>query len=141
MKKVYSDKSKETTEVYNFTDNLDVFEFTVRTHNVLQAAGVRYIGELTKCTEKFLRKFKHMGDKGIDEIKEKLLLFGLSLKNEDNFKNYIREEQKRENILAEINMMKVLLWELWEESHGKIDKKDWNDLRKEMIKEMRNNKK
>ena len=47
----------------------------------------------------------------------------------------------REDILAEINMMKVLLWELWEESHGKIDKKDWNDLRKEMIKEMRNNKK
>ena len=31
----------------------------------------------------------------------------------------------REDILAEINMMKVLLWELWEYSHGKIDKKDW----------------
>ena len=53
---VYSDKSKETTKVYNFTDNLDVFDFTVRTHNVLQAAGVRYIGELTNCTEKFLIK-------------------------------------------------------------------------------------
>jgi|3_EtaG_2_1085321.scaffolds.fasta_scaffold121798_3 hypothetical protein len=47
----------------------------------------------------------------------------------------------REDILVEINMMKVLLWELWEISHGKIDKKEWNDLRKEMIKEMRNNKK
>ena len=137
---VYSDKSKETTKVYNFTDNLDVFDFTVRTHNVLQAAGVRYIGELTKCTEKFLRKFKHMGDKGIDEIKEKLLLFGLSLKNEDNLKNYIREEQKnkREDILAEINMIKVLTWKLWEESHGSIQKSDWNELKKEVIKEMRN---
>ena len=43
----------------------------------------------------------------------------------------------REDILAEINMMKVLLWELWEESHGKIDKKEWNQLKKEIIKEMR----
>ena len=47
----------------------------------------------------------------------------------------------REDILAEINMMKVLLWELWEDSHGKIDKKDWNDLRKEIVKKMRNNEK
>ena len=43
----------------------------------------------------------------------------------------------REDILAEINMMNVLLWELWEESHGKIDKKEWNQLKKEIIKEMR----
>ena len=47
----------------------------------------------------------------------------------------------REDIIAEINMMKVLLWELWEDSHGKIDKKDWNDLRKEIVKKMRNNEK
>ena len=38
-------------------------------------------------------------------------------------------------------MMKVLLWELWEDSRGKIDKKDWNDLRKEIVKKMRNNEK
>jgi len=45
---------------------------------------------------------------------------------------------KREDILAEINMIKVLVWKLWEESHGSIQKNDWNELKKEVIKEMRN---
>ena len=43
----------------------------------------------------------------------------------------------REDILAEINMIKVLVWELWEQSHGKIDKKEWRDLKKEIINKMR----
>ena len=44
----------------------------------------------------------------------------------------------REDILAEINMLKVLVWSLWEESHGSIKKNDWNELKKEVIREMRN---
>ena len=44
---------------------------------------------------------------------------------------------KREDILAEINMIKVLVWQLWEESHGKIQNKDWDSLKDEVIKEMR----
>ena len=44
---------------------------------------------------------------------------------------------KREDILAELNMLKVLVWELWEQSYGKIDRKEWRDLKKEMIKKMR----
>ena len=36
----------------------------------------------------------------------------------------------REDILAEINMLKVLVWRLWEEAHGGIDNKDWDDLKK-----------
>ena len=43
----------------------------------------------------------------------------------------------REDILADFNMVKVLVWQLWEESHGKIDKMEWNQLKKEMEKEMR----
>ena len=43
----------------------------------------------------------------------------------------------REDILAEINMIKVLVWKLWEEAHGRIDKTDWNQMKKEIIKEMR----
>ena len=43
----------------------------------------------------------------------------------------------REDILAEINMLKVLVWKLWEESHGGIEKSDWNELKKEIIESMR----
>jgi hypothetical protein len=43
----------------------------------------------------------------------------------------------REDILAEINMLKVLVWRLWEEQHGSIEKKEWNDLKEDVIKLMR----
>ena len=43
----------------------------------------------------------------------------------------------REDILAELNLVKAFLWQLWVESHVKIDKMELNQLKKEMIKEMR----
>ena len=43
----------------------------------------------------------------------------------------------REDILAEINMLKVLVWRLWEEAHGSINNKDWDELKKDVIKSMR----
>jgi hypothetical protein len=43
----------------------------------------------------------------------------------------------REDILAEINMLKVLVWQLWEESHGSIKNEDWDKLKEDIIKEMR----
>ena len=43
----------------------------------------------------------------------------------------------REDILAEINMLKVLVWKLWEEAHGGIERKDWKDMKEEVIKAMR----
>ena len=46
-------------------------------------------------------------------------------------------KNSREDILAEINMIKVLVWKLWEESYGSIEKTDWNQMKKEIIKEMR----
>ena len=47
---------------------------------------------------------------------------------------------KREEILAEINMIKVLVWKLWEEAHGGISKVDWEDMKKEIIESMRQKK-
>ena len=46
-------------------------------------------------------------------------------------------KNNREDILAEINMLRVLVWKLWEESHGSIEKNDWNQMKKEIIQEMR----
>ena len=44
---------------------------------------------------------------------------------------------KREDILAEINMLKIMVWSLWEENNGKIKKKDWLDFKEETINRMR----
>tara|TARA_R110000824_G_scaffold256095_3_gene445027 strand:+ start:75 stop:224 length:150 start_codon:yes stop_codon:yes gene_type:complete len=46
----------------------------------------------------------------------------------------------REDILAEINMLKVLVWSLWEEAHGGIKQKDWEEMKDEVIKKMREKK-
>ena len=43
----------------------------------------------------------------------------------------------REDLLAEINMLKILVWQLWEEAHGSINNKSWNELKEEVIIEMR----
>ena len=43
----------------------------------------------------------------------------------------------REDILAEINVIKSIVLKLWEESHEKISRDDWRDIKKEMIKKMR----
>ena len=45
----------------------------------------------------------------------------------------------REEILAEINMLKVMVSKLWEDKHGKISKTEWEKFRKNTIKKMKNN--
>ena len=36
----------------------------------------------------------------------------------------------REDILAEINMLKVLVWKLWEDRFDDIDNKEWDKMKK-----------
>ena len=45
----------------------------------------------------------------------------------------------REDVLAEINMLKVMVCDLWEMHHGKIDKQEFDDFRENIIKKMKNN--
>jgi hypothetical protein len=47
-------------------------------------------------------------------------------------------ESSREDILAEINMLRALVFKLWEEAHGSIEKQSWEEMKKEVINEMRN---
>ena len=49
----------------------------------------------------------------------------------------VKKMNSREDVLAEINMLKILVWNLWEEAHGKIDKAEWKQLKEEVVKEMR----
>ena len=34
-------------------------------------------------------------------------------------------------------MIKALVWKLWEESHGSIEKSDWKSMKEEVLKKMR----
>ena len=48
-----------------------------------------------------------------------------------------RKMNSREDILAEINMLKVLVWKLWEDRFDDIDNKEWDKMKKDVIKKMR----
>ena len=61
---------------------IDTMEFTVRTHNCLQATGIRTIEELVKHNASELLRYKNFGRKCLDEIYYKLKLdYGIELKN------------------------------------------------------------
>ena len=44
----------------------------------------------------------------------------------------------REEILAEINMLRIMVSKLWEEKYGSINRTEWEKFRKDTIKKMKN---
>ena len=52
-------------------------ELSVRSHNCLQAAGIRTIAELVSKEEHQMLKFKNFGRKSLTELTEKLDELGL----------------------------------------------------------------
>lgn len=58
---------------------VDELNLTTRTINALKEQDVRYIGDLVQRTEADLLKFRNLGHKGIDDIKEGLALYELVL--------------------------------------------------------------
>jgi len=63
----------------NLWRSVDELELSVRSQNCLQAANIRYIGELVQKTEAEMLKTKNFGRKSLKEIKEILAEMGLSL--------------------------------------------------------------
>lgn len=64
--------------------SIDELELSVRAFNCLKRAEINTIGELTDKTEDELTRVRNLGQKSVDEIKEKLLTFkgyGLHLKD------------------------------------------------------------
>ena len=88
--------------------------------------------------------FKKFTDKDWDKVylREIALLMEQmdELRGELMVKENLLKNYKREDILAEINMLKVLVWSLWEEAHGGIKKGDWESMKDEIIKKMREKK-
>ena len=65
--------------------SIDEMELSVRSHNCLQAAGIKTIGSLVSKEESVMLKFKNFGRKSLTELQEKLgdlnLSFGMDISN------------------------------------------------------------
>ena len=85
IKAVNEEEINEALEVKGIlTKSIDEMELSVRSHNCLQAAGIRTISELVEKEESEMLKFKNFGRKSLTELQEKLgeleLHFGMDVK-------------------------------------------------------------
>ncbi len=62
--------------------NVEDLELTARSLNCLEKAQIKTVAELVSFSEEELMKFKNFGSKSLDEVKEKLAEYKLSLKGE-----------------------------------------------------------
>ena len=86
IRAVNEEEINEALEIKGIlTKSIDEMELSVRSHNCLQAAGIRTIGELVEKEESEMLKFKNFGRKSLTELQEKLgeldLHFGLDVKS------------------------------------------------------------
>jgi DNA-directed RNA polymerase subunit alpha len=69
---------EDLTEVLK--TRIDSLQFSTRTLNALSDAGIRTVGGLIQKTEDGLLELDGFGEKGLNEVKEVLTNYGLSLK-------------------------------------------------------------
>ena len=83
--------SEEVMEIRKLLSlTIDEMELSVRSHNCLQAAGIKYIYELVSKEENEMLKYKNFGRKSLTELVEKLDQMGLSFGMEVD--KYLKEE-------------------------------------------------
>ena len=71
--------SEEIINIRNLLNlTIDEMELSVRSHNCLQAAGIKYIYELVSKEENEMLKYKNFGRKSLTELVEKLDELGIS---------------------------------------------------------------
>ena len=62
---------------------IEELELSVRSYNCLKRASINTVEELTEKTEEDMMKFRDLGKKSLEEVKNKLAELGLSLKPSD----------------------------------------------------------
>jgi len=62
---------------------IEELDLSVRPYNCLKRAGINTIGELVSRTEEEIVNVKNFGRKSLDEVKEKLAVLGLTLKQKE----------------------------------------------------------
>lgn len=76
------DEEKEKLEI-TLATNVEELELSVRSANCLRSANITTLGELVKRTEQEMLKTRNFGKKSLNEIKEKLIAYGLTLGTKD----------------------------------------------------------
>ena len=73
IKAVNEEEMNEALEIKGIlTKSIDEMELSVRSHNCLQVAGIKTIGELVSKEESEMLKFKNFGRKSLTELQEKI---------------------------------------------------------------------
>ena len=76
------DKDTDTTiKILEMT--IEELDLSVRSFKCLKRAGINTVADLINKTEEEMMKVRNLGKKSLDEVINKLLSFGLSLRNED----------------------------------------------------------
>ena len=76
----YEFRAEPSTKVEGIlSQSVDILELPIRPATCLRKMGIRTIGELIQTPENELLKMRNFGEKSLQEIKEKLAAFGLSL--------------------------------------------------------------
>ncbi len=73
-------------------------ELSVRSSNCLRAANISTIGQLMTYTKQDLLNIKNFGRKSLTEIIDKLKLYGLTLKDGENYEEFVDKEDEQENL-------------------------------------------
>jgi DNA-directed RNA polymerase subunit alpha len=81
-------------EIYN--KPVDQLNLSVRTMNCLRRGGIITVGELTTKSERDLLTLRNFGQKSLNEIKDKLVEMGLSLKEVQIEQETVEQEAKDE---------------------------------------------
>jgi len=77
---------------------VEELELSVRSSNCLKNANIKTIGDLTRKTEDDIAKTRNFGKKSLQEIKDKLKEWNLSLGMTDysSLRNYLKLSMKKE---------------------------------------------
>ena len=62
---------------------IEELDLSVRPYNCLKRAGINTIGDLVQRTEEEIVNVKNFGRKSLDEVKEKLAVLGLKLREKE----------------------------------------------------------
>lgn len=94
--------SEEDQQLYRkLSQDVDSLQLSVRAMNCLRNANIRIVGELCMKTEQRMLKYRNFGKKSLDEIKDKLEQFNLSL-------GMVFSEEITSAVLAETEKIKKL---------------------------------
>ena len=75
---------KEETHKEKMLDKtIEELDLSVRSYNCLKRAGIETVKDLTERTENDMMKVRNLGQKSLEEIKEKLADLGVTFRQED----------------------------------------------------------